>query len=101
MKRPEECNDIQDIRAEIDRLDRQILAALGERARYVTAASRFKTDEQSVKAPDRVAAMLARRRTWAEEEGLSPDVVEKLFRDLVAYFIARETTEWQASRRGS
>jgi isochorismate pyruvate lyase len=98
MRRPDECTDIHEIRSEIDRLDRQMLALLGERARYVTAATRFKTDEQAVKAPDRLAAMLARRRAWAEEEALSPDVVERVFRDLVAYFIEREMAEWKTGR---
>jgi isochorismate pyruvate lyase len=97
-KRPDECADLQEIRAEIDRLDRQIVAGLGERARYVTAAAKFKTDASSVKASERLAAMLTRRRAWAEEEGLSADVIEKLFQDLVAYFIQKEMAEWNASR---
>lgn len=97
MKRPEECTDIQEIRAGIDRLDREIIAAIGERARYVAAAAKFKRDEASVRAPDRVAAMLAQRRAWAQEEGLSADLIEKLFQDLVAYFVQREMAGWKAS----
>lgn len=98
VKPPEDCADIQEIRTEIDRLDRQLLTTLGQRARYVAAAARFKTDVESVKAPERLTAMLARRRTWAEEEGLCPDVVEKMFRDLVAHFIDKELARWQGSR---
>src|SRR3712207_8326445 len=41
-------------------------------SRYVAAAARFKTDERSVRAPERQRAMLARRRSWAVEEGLDP-----------------------------
>jgi len=34
--------------------------------------------------------MLQERRIWAENEGLNPDVIEKLYRDLVSYFIEEE-----------
>ncbi len=48
MKQPEECSNLQEIRAEIDRLDRQIIATIGQRFKYVKAASKFKTTETSV-----------------------------------------------------
>jgi isochorismate pyruvate lyase len=50
MKLPEECKNMADIRVEIDQLDRQVIALLGQRFTYVKAASKFKTDETSVKA---------------------------------------------------
>ena len=46
-------------------------------------------------APERLAAMLAVRRGWAEREGLDPDVIEDLYRRLVAYFIERELGHWR------
>ena len=46
-------------------------------------------------APERFAAMLQMRRQWADEEGLDPDVVEKLYRDLVKYFISEEMVHWK------
>ena len=82
-KRPEECSSIDDIRAEIDRLDRQIVALIGERAGYVQAAAKFKTSTAKVRAAERFEAMLRRRRSWAEEQGLDPDMVEELYRDMV------------------
>lgn len=90
MKRPEDCVDINDIRKEIDEIDRQIIAAIGNRYNYVKAAAKFKTSDASVKAPDRVKAMIEKRRSWATEEGLSPDIIETLFRELVNYFINEE-----------
>ncbi len=96
MKQPEECSNIQDIRAQIDRIDRQIIAALGQRFKYVLAASKFKTSETSVKAPERLKLILRERRVWAQEQGLDPDVIEKLYQDLVDYFIAEELKNWQS-----
>ncbi|GAB4377262.1 MAG: isochorismate lyase [Elainellaceae cyanobacterium] len=96
MKTPDECETISDIRAEIDYLDRQVIALLGQRFAYVKAASKFKASETTVKDLERLRTMLQRRRNWAEEEGLSADVIEKMYRDLVDYFTEEETREWRA-----
>lgn len=95
MKTPDDCQNMADIRAEIDQLDRQVIALLGQRFAYVKAASKFKTSATDVKAPERVQAMLQQRRIWAEEAGLSADVIEKLYRDLVTYFVEEEMKRWQ------
>ncbi|MBD1917994.1 MULTISPECIES: isochorismate lyase [Cyanophyceae] len=95
MHTPDQCQNMAEIRAEIDRLDRQVIALLGQRFAYVKAASQFKTSETAVKAPDRFQAMLQQRRAWAEEEGLNGDAIEALYRDLVNHFIAEELKHWQ------
>ena len=98
MKQPEDCLNIEDIRTEIDNLDREVITALGKRIKYVKAAAKFKTSETSVKAPDRFKSMLEQRRTWAEAEDLNPDVIEKMYRDLVNYFINQELEDWQSNK---
>jgi isochorismate pyruvate lyase len=95
MASPEDCKSLDDVRREIDLLDEAILKLLGKRAQYVHAAARFKTSEAHVAAPERLAAMIAVRRQWAEREGLSADVIEDIYRRLVAYFIEREMEEWR------
>ena len=95
MKLPEECDSLQEIRAEIDRLDREVIAALGQRFAYVKAAAKFKTGEASVRAEDRFNAMLQQRREWASTEGLNPDAIERLYRDLVNHFIEEEMKHWR------
>lgn len=96
MKAPDECSDIQEVREEIDIIDREVIEALSKRFQYVIAAARFKTSEASVKAPDRFQAMLQQRREWAQEAGLNADVVEKLYRDLVNHFIEEELKEFKS-----
>lgn len=98
MKSPEECESLPEIRSSIDALDRKIVALIGRRARYVEAAARFKGSEEGVRAPGRQRAMLEERRRWAAEEGLDPEAIKGLFRDLVDYFIAREMRDWRAKR---
>lgn len=93
---PEVCSGMDDIRREIDHLDRTIVALIGRRAQYVVAAAKFKTSQSAVRAPERYAAMLVQRREWAVAEELNPDVIEKLYIDLVQYFIAEELRRWES-----
>ncbi|MBD2004419.1 MULTISPECIES: isochorismate lyase [Cyanophyceae] len=95
---PEETLDIQDIRNEIDKIDQKIIELLGKRFEYVKAAAKFKTSEESVKAPERRKAMMQQRRVWAEEQGLNPDVIEKLYQDLVSYFMNEELHHWKSRK---
>ena len=100
MKAAEACETLEEVRAGIDGLDRELLALLGRRAGYVHAAARFKSDAQAVRAPERFRAMLERRRAWAQEEGLDPEVVAQLFTLLVEYFIRREQAVVDARSAG-
>jgi isochorismate pyruvate lyase len=93
---PSQCAGMEDIRQEIDTLDRAVIQLLGKRFQYVLAASKFKTSATAVRAPERFNAMLATRREWAEAEGLDADAIEKMYRDLVNHFIAEEMKRWTA-----
>ena len=95
MKQPGACESIEDVRQAIDALDRKVISLIGRRAHYVEAAASFKTGEQSVRAPERQQAMLADRRRWAEEAGLDPGMIEKIYRTLVSYFVNREVQRWR------
>ncbi|MDC7717728.1 isochorismate lyase [Vogesella sp. DC21W] len=92
---PAQCSNMDDIRAEIDLLDRAVVGLISQRYQYVLAAAKFKTSATAVRAPERFAAMLAQRRQWAEQEGLNADAIERLFSDLVNHFIAEEMQHWQ------
>lgn len=82
----------------MDAIDREIIALITQRVAYVKAAAAFKTTSANVAAPDRVAGVLKTRRQWAEAAGLSGDVIEALYRDLVTYCVAEEHKQWQANQ---
>ncbi|MHB8473892.1 MAG: isochorismate lyase [Gammaproteobacteria bacterium] len=86
---------MEDIRAAIDYLDKSVIALIGKRFQYVPAAAKFKTSELSVRASERVKAMLQQRRLWAQEQGLNPDAIKKLYSDLVNHFIEEEMKRWR------
>lgn len=98
---PENCADMNEIRAEIDALDQEVIHLLSQRFGYVKSASKFKKNPDQVQAKTRFESMLAQRRVWAENAGLGPEVIEKMFRDLVTWFIAQEMAHWSQSQNPS
>lgn len=90
IKQPNECTSIEDVRAAIDTIDREIVDLLGRRFQYVKAITRFKKTEAEVRAEDRYRAVIQARRQWAADAGLNPDVVEEMYRLLIAHFIDEE-----------
>lgn len=88
---------MDEIRHEIDAMDKDIISILGKRFDYVKQAAKFKTSTESVKAPERFKAVLKQRRVWANDVGLSPDAIEKMYRDLIKHFIEQEMQHWQKS----
>jgi isochorismate pyruvate lyase len=90
MKTIKECKTIADVRGEIDRIDKLIIELLGERYLYIKEIVRFKTNSNEVEAPARYDEVLKLRRAWAAKEGINEDVVEKIYIDLLEYFIAEQ-----------
>ena len=90
-----DCQNMEDIRAEIDSIDKELISLISKRATYVNKAAQFKKNESDVKAPARVDKMLKERRTWAEDKNINPDFIENLFSNMVDFFINKEMQEWK------
>jgi isochorismate pyruvate lyase len=87
MKKPEECKNIDEIRNEIDVIDKQIIDLIGTRYSYVKEIVKYKSNSEDVKAQKRYDEVFVNRRKWAEQNGVSPDVVEQIYKVLLHYFI--------------
>ncbi len=94
MNTPEQCESLDQVREQIDRIDEQIVRLLAERGGYVLAAARFKKSPDEVRAPQRVEQVVARVRALAETHGALPDVVERTYRELIAAFTDAEHRRW-------
>jgi chorismate mutase len=70
-------------------------ALLAERGRYVLAAAPFKRSADEVRAPQRVEQVVAKVRALAAEHGAMPDVVERIYRELIDAFTDAEHQRWQ------
>ena len=90
MKKPGSCININEIRNEIDRIDRSVLELLASRQEYVEEIVKYKTDQDAVIAHDRQLEVYANRRQWAAELGLCPDFIEQIFKYLVEHNIKKE-----------
>jgi isochorismate pyruvate lyase len=88
------CQTLTEVRENIDMLDRQIVALLAERGRYVKDAARFKKDAFQVSAPARQQQVIDKVTALAVEKGAYPEVVEACYRALIAGFIAREQRDF-------
>jgi isochorismate pyruvate lyase len=97
---PAQAASLDEIRTGMDAIDREIVALIVSRVAHVRAAAKFKTSSSSVAAPDRVAAVLQTRRDWAEAAGLDGEVVEGLYRSLVAYCVGEEHKQWEVDHAG-
>lgn len=95
MKNPEiaACNSLEDVRANIDRIDRQIVAHLAERGEYVKQAARFKKSTDDVRAPQRVEQVIGKAVALAGELGANPHVTEQVYRAMISGFINAELAE--------
>jgi isochorismate pyruvate lyase len=88
------CASLAEVRANIDRLDRQIIRLMAERGRYVAEAGRFKANPAAVSAPARVEAVIAGVKAVAREEGLAESVAERSYRAMISAFEDFEREEW-------
>ena len=90
------CASIEEVRSNIDRFDRQIVALLAERGIFVKQAARFKKTTDDVKAPQRVEQVIAKVTALSQELGANPSVTEQVYRAMVSSFINAELTEHAA-----
>jgi len=94
------CNSLEEVRTNIDRIDRQIVALIAERGGYVNQAARFKKTTDDVKAPQRVEQVIAKVLALSAELDANPNVTEAVYRAMIAAFINAELNEHAALTGG-
>jgi isochorismate pyruvate lyase len=99
QKTPEQCHGMEEIRDEVNAIDREIIRLLGRRLDFVRGAVRYKPDEESIRRPDHWDRFHAQRRKWGEEEGYDPDVIEALYRRLYEYTIEVQLSLHQSQHK--
>ncbi|SHE87639.1 chorismate mutase [Ruegeria intermedia] len=88
---PQGCGTMQELRKQIDKLDRQLIELLVTRATYIDRASELKPGEGlPARIPERVEDVVQKVRSNSVDLGLDPDLAERLWRILIDWSIARE-----------
>ncbi|TGZ77739.1 chorismate mutase [Ascodesmis nigricans] len=89
-----------EVRAEIDRLDREIVALLGQRMRYIEAAARIKPTRCAVRDEWRKNDVIDKAAAKAREVNFPERLVRDVYEVLVEGSIAHEFVKWDRRRSG-
>jgi isochorismate pyruvate lyase len=89
-----DCRSLEDVRSQIDRIDRELVKLMAERSGYVNLAARFKRRREEVVDEERIEQVIASARALAPTLGLDPEVAEQVFRTMIDRFIAFEYREF-------
>lgn len=90
-KAPKECFEMSEVRAEIDRIDRALVDLIAERFGYVDRAWQLKQDgSEGAVVPWRIQQVIDRVKVRADERGVSPALIEALWRQMIGWFIQYE-----------
>lgn len=89
-KLPTECTGMDEIRNQIDRIDREIIRLFAQRSNYVHEIVKYKTDEVSVIATERKDLVIKQRSEWAEASGLDKKTFEDIYVRLLQQNISEE-----------
>ena len=89
-KIPAECSCKEEIRTQIDLIDKEIIALFAKRFQFVSEIVKYKNDTESVVAQDRKEHVIKERGLWAENLGLDKNTFEQIYRFLVEHNIGKE-----------
>lgn len=101
MRAPADCRTKDDVRAEIDRLDRELIALFAERFAYVRRMAEIKREPAEAHAQDRIDDVLDKVTVQAEAAGLDGRLVREMWRSLIAWNVAYERRTIAERGRGS
>jgi len=89
-----DCKSLDEVRVNIDRLDREIVNLLAERQGFVAQAATFKPTRAAVVVPERIEAIIEKVRAQAIGLNADPDLMESIYRGMINSYIAFEDKRW-------
>jgi isochorismate pyruvate lyase len=98
-KLPAQCETKEDVRFEIDRIDRALLTLFAERHGYVTRMAEIKTDPHEAFDAVRIEAIITKVRALSLDLDLDEDQAELIWRTLIDWNINYEKGIIAARRR--
>ena len=95
-----DCRTMDEVRREIDRIDRVLVALLAERQGYIEQAGRIKPARSAVRDEARIEDVVAKVLAEARRAGLAPEIAEPVWRLLIERSIAHEYDVFDARAAG-
>ena len=96
MKDAKDCTNMIEIRTAIDIIDNQIVELIASRSKYVKEAAKFKKDEKAVTDSNSVQKVINSKKELAEMYGASSELIEKIYKMMIDFFINEEMKEWKS-----
>lgn len=91
LKKANECHSLEEVRSQIDMVDKQIIELFAIRYEHVKEIVKFKDKtESAIVALDRKEFVINQRSEWAEECGLDKEAYRFIFDYLVNHNISKE-----------
>jgi isochorismate pyruvate lyase len=94
-----DCNNMEEVRTEIDRIDAALVDLIGERFTFVDRAWQFKKSPAEARVPWRIQQVIDRVKARAKEKNLPPELVEALWRQMIGWFIQYEEERLQGEEK--
>lgn len=94
----ETAESMADVRYEIDRIDRVLVAILAERQSFMDAAARIKPHRSAVRDEWRIEDVVSKVLAECEKQGLSKAIAEPVWRTLIDRCIAYEFASYDARK---
>lgn len=98
IKPAKDCLTMSEVRKGVDALDRELVALIVKRQAYMEAAARIKTDRAAVYDAVRIEEVVRKVKAEARKLGLSTDIAEPVWRELIKQSIAYEFKAWDKMR---
>jgi len=95
---PEECQDMSQVRAGVDAVDRALVELFETRFAYMRAAARIKQSRDDVRDEARKAQVVAAVHAQAAQGNMPADAIARLWEELVELSISYEAGEWERLR---
>jgi len=89
-RKAQDCADMEEVRAEIDRIDAVLVDLIGERFTYVDRAWQLKQSPAEARVSWRIQQVIDKVRARAARQGLPPELAEALWRQMIGWFIQYE-----------
>jgi isochorismate pyruvate lyase len=92
-KRPSECVDMTDVRAEIDRIDEALVDLIAERFGYVERAWHLKKNPADATVPWRIQQVIDKVKVRARQRGLPVEMIDMVgaqWRNMIGWFVQYE-----------
>ena len=90
LRRAEDCESMDQVRVEIDRIDDALIDLVAERFTYVDRAWQLKSNPAEATVHWRIRQVIDKVEARARERGLPPELAVALWRQMIGWFIQYE-----------